>query len=51
LLLVLILTPVASWAVAITMSIIGFVFGLVNWFGLFIAVALVAYSVKRQITL
>jgi hypothetical protein len=50
LLLVLIFTPVASWALSFTMAIIGFVFGLVNWFGVFIVVAFVAYTLKRQIT-
>jgi hypothetical protein len=50
LLLVLIFTPVASWVIGITMFTIGFIFGLVNWFGVLIVFAAsVAYAVKRLI--
>lgn len=50
----LVFTPLASWIftiIGVVFDIVGFVIGLVNWFGLFVvAIAAAAYVARKQLT-
>lgn len=50
----LVFTPLASWIftiIGVVFDIVGFVLGLVNWFGLFVVVIIAAaYVARKQLT-
>ena len=50
----LVFTPLASWIftiIGVGFDIVGYVLGLVNWFGLFVvAIVAAAYVARKQLT-